>query len=290
MNKPLYYTAPGGVSVPGLVATLLAGLVAAVVLGLGYALADYHISLVYIMALLCGLMGLCIGKTIAHASRNRRLHSVPALMLIGLICGLVAEYVQWAFFVSLAFNDGNLPASFSTFVKAALNPGGLFETIMALMQEGLWTLKGKEVKGNMLGAIWAAEGLVLIGATIFYSRDADRPPYSETVNAWMKGAVAPVKLAFVQDPKAFSTQVEGQGMAALATLPPQDAECAEFSRLTLFSCEGETDAYLSLDNVTTKIKKKKVEEDVDNVFKFLRVNAADASRYAAELAARASAA
>jgi hypothetical protein len=281
----LYYKPSNKMPVPGILALLAGGLVAALVLAVVYIYAVWYIPFVYINFFICLGFGLVLGAVLAVLVRLGKLRSPGAVGALALLVGLVAVYLEWGVYLTLLFNsettgtgkDADTTTSFSAglFADILAHPAAMWLAMLKINETGTWTLKGATPSGVFLAVIWVIEAVIILGGTYLMAKAQATEPFSETSNEWATEETLAHPIAFAQDAATTRTALEtGQ----FHHLTPHTSTVAEdpFARLKLHSAPNDHNCrYLTLENVTTTIDKKgKATQSTTTVVQHLAISAA----------------
>jgi hypothetical protein len=261
-----YYTPSNKMPLPGSLALLAGGIVAALVLALVYIYAVWYIPFVYINFFLCLGFGLVLGAVLAVLARVGKLRNPGAVGALALLVGLVAVYLEWGVYLTLLFNsettgtgaaaDTSTSFNLSLFTDILTHPGAMWLAMQKVNETGTWSLKGSTPSGMFLGVIWVIEALIILGGAYLMAKAQATEPFSETSNEWATEETLAHPIAFAQDAATTRTALEtGQ----FHHLTPHTSAVAEdpFARLKLHSAPNDhTCRYLTLENVTTTLDKK----------------------------------
>lgn len=285
-----YYKNAGGAPLGGMVLTLVIGIIGAVILGGVYAAAIWFGPFLYLNILFVIVFGILLGMVVGKAALKGHLRSLGMVLLLALVVALIAEYVQWAAYITLfahageattfgsgksAFGLVSTSFDFTTFAYALAHPLDMYTLANAIALEGFWSFDNYMPVGPALWAIWGAELLIIIIACLISARKQVDRPYSENTGCWMDKQELPSALPYIQDPKEFARQLEAGNYKMILeaeTMPDNKRESR--AKLTLFSCPNDSHAYLSATNF--KAVKKKVK--TAKVMKYLKLDYAHAQR------------
>ena len=290
--KDLYYRNQGGAPLGGVITALIVGLIAAIILGGLYTVAVWFVPLIYINILFAVALGVLLGKSVGLGAIKGKVRSVGPVLLIALIAALVAEYVQWATYLTLfahagdstSFGSGSsridlVSTSFSAsvFLYWLGHPGDMITMAQAIAQEGVWSIKNHVPTGVELYAVWGIEALIIIGFTLGFAREQINKPYSESADCWMGKQVMPAALPYIEQPKEFIGQLEAGNYDVILNSEtiPDDAKASR-AKLTIYSCPEDSYAYLSITNF--KAVKKKVKSA--HILKYFKLEKSAALRLA----------
>jgi hypothetical protein len=280
-----YYKPSNKMPLPGSLALLAGGIVAALVLALVYIYAVWYIPFVYINFFLCLGFGLVLGAVLAVLARVGKLRNPGAVGALALLVGLVAVYLEWGVYLTLLFNsestgsgtnaDTSTSFSFSLFTDIITHPVAMWLAMQKVNETGTWSLKGSTPSGVFLGVIWVTEALIILGGAYLMAKAQATEPFSETSNEWATEETLAHPIAFAQDTATTRTALEtGQ----FHHLTPHASAVAEdpFARLKLHSAPNDhTCRYLTLENVTTTIDKKgKASQSTTTVVQHLAISPA----------------
>jgi hypothetical protein len=280
-----YYKPSNKMPLPGILALLAGGIVAALGLALVYIYAVWYIPFVYINFFICLGFGLVLGAVLAVLVRLGKLRSPWAVGALALLVGLVAVYLQWSAYLTLLFNsettgtgkDADTATSFSIslFLDIMTHPAAMWLAIQKINETGTWTLKGSTPSGVFLAVIWIIEAVIILGGTYLMAKAQATEPFSETSNEWATEETLAHPLTFAQDAATTRTALEtGQ----FHHLTPHTSAGAEdpFARLKLHSAPNDHNCrYLTLENVTTTIDKKgKASQSTTTVVQHLAISPA----------------
>jgi hypothetical protein len=113
-----------------------------------------------------------------------------------------------------------------------------------------------------------------------------RKPYSERLGRWMTPRAMPAGIAFIDDVRRFKTAAAHNDYAALTTPLPAEAEgeAGNLKYATVVLYDDPVDPYVSVDNVSIKVKRKKRNVATENIVKYLKIPPAVAQNISSALA------
>ncbi|MDR2588501.1 MAG: hypothetical protein LBC67_03655 [Spirochaetales bacterium] len=273
MNEQLdrleYYKPSGTAPLAGAAAALAAGLAAGCVLAAVYAFVNHHDPLVYLNILLTCGFGIALGFIVSRCIKFFRIRSVSAACVIAGAVFAAAYYVHWFFYVGTVIVDfsGNFSSYdalsvFEIALSLIESPEDCFAIARDLNESGVWSINNIDVRGLFLAAIWLAEAGVLCFFTLKAPRKQAMEPYSEREGKWMDARSLPVKAAFIADEGEFKAALGREDYSALVPIKESETEGegeapppSGYAEVTLHS--DSCDAYISVQNVTVKLKRKK---------------------------------
>jgi hypothetical protein len=281
-----YYKPSNKMPPAGILALLVGGVAAALLLALVYIYAVWYIPFVYINFLLCLGFGLGLGAVLAVLVRLGKLRSPGAVGVLALLIGLVAVYLEWGVYLTLIFNtestgagadaDTSTSFSLSLFIDIMTHPGAMWLAMQKINETGTWSLKSSTPSGVFLGVIWVIEAIIILGGTYLMAKAQATEPFSETSNEWATEETLPHPLTFAQDAATTRTALETGQFHHLAPHTSAETE-APFARLKLHSAPNDHNCrYLTLENVTTTLDKKgKATQSTTTVVQHLAISPAD---------------
>ena len=256
-----YYLPSGRFSSPGLFLLLVCGIVAAAMLAVVYAIASWYIPWIYVNAVLTVFAGGALGFLVLKATRLAKLRSPSLAKLIGLVCGLLLVYVQWAVYVSFLFSAGETTkvgtgsrrATFTettidvdNMIAIATNPSVIGDIMGLLFTEGSWSIFGMTFSGGPLGVVWLLELALIVGAAVMLSPGQTTAPFSETDNDWMVASVLPGALSPAANATTLAQALKSDRVDALLDAELNTEPGTDRITLTVFSDRAGQEAFLSL--------------------------------------------
>ena len=148
----------------------------------------------YFTALLVVGFGAATAVPLRWAGLWFRVRSVAAMRIVGVITGLVAIWMAWAFFFWRLVRDEPGAAHLSLF-DWATSPGLVVDVMRAVAEHGSFTIGslvrpsagGVTVRGAFLWILWASEALLVVIPCIVVAPMGVRDrPFCETCGQWMK--------------------------------------------------------------------------------------------------------
>ncbi|MDR1580517.1 MAG: hypothetical protein LBS35_09185 [Synergistaceae bacterium] len=285
MSGPdLVYYKPSGVAPPsGVILTTLEGCVLAVAAGALYGIISSVIPLIYLNVLFAGALGFLLGFAVSKGISAFHVRNVPCAAVCGIIV-FVCAYVSHWFFYLAAYGITKLseaPEIFETVRLLFENPREAWEW-MRLINGAGWSLTGSsgsggiEIRGWALWAIWLAEAVWIGYLSLAVPVRQASAPYSERRGAWMDAVDLPKHIAFIENAAAFEESLARGDYGALMTpldawRDPLDPRDEKYAVVTTYP--DSWDPYISVSNVTVKIKKKKRGVSTKNVVKYLKLPA-----------------
>jgi len=245
-----HYKHSGAVPILGALMTIVAGLLAASLLGVVYTYVLYYIPIVYFNVLLPVGLAFAIGFVVSMAGTWGKIRNTPVLAIIGFFCGLVSLYVAWA-------ADAYVRTSFG--FSWAFAPDVLIAYIQLFYERGDWTLFGDEpIAGISLAAIWVIEAAIIVGGAAFTALVANsEDPFCERCDVWADVEKGVRRLKLERGSQASAARLLQGDLTALAE--SERAEKREYPhlRLDLATCGSCQDSnYLTIQSVTESVNDK----------------------------------
>jgi hypothetical protein len=177
------YRHSGAMPLLGILLILGSGAVTACALGVVYSFANYYIPFIYFHFLFTAGLGWAIGSAVVWAAKTGKVRNTALLGAYGATFGLLGLYAAWG---GDLLARGGLNRGLHAF-----DPTVLKHYIAFFYEKGLWTLGhagqhgGDRVSGVFLGAVWLAEGGVIVGlAACAAWHGVSALPFCETCNCW----------------------------------------------------------------------------------------------------------
>ena len=266
-----YYRPSGAFSLPGVILTLIVGVVAGIVLGCIYAFVNHHDPLLYLNILLAAGFGLALGWLVTFGVRRFEIRNPTIAVILAFLVFLVAYLVHWVAYVAVllasfegfSFDFAYIAETFTALLGA---PDVLLELIKEINREGVWNITsnssadGIEVKGMFLAGIWIAEALTILYYTCRQPLRQAQKPYSEQSGKWLEPQDMPLPIAHTSKDELESAIARNDYKTLSSPLPPvseneEETASGGYAVVTLYP-----DAFepcVSVRNVTVKKKRKK---------------------------------
>jgi hypothetical protein len=228
------YKHSGAVGALGPVYVTIAGFVSAGVLGVVYAYAINWIPLIYITFLLTLALGFGMGIVVGHAAKFGKVRNPIAVTLFGLIFGLIALYVAWAFDPMVRF-----PENVNEIVW---NPSDLQSYVAFGYENGFWSIgrggaDAGNVSGIFLALVWMIEAGIIVGlATMMASGPINEQPFCELSGEWANREDDIARLEIPEDEEGTLDRLLEGEVEALSELRRADNDLAAYLRLDLSTC------------------------------------------------------
>lgn len=270
-----FYQPSNRVSGGGVLLFLLGGVAAAAVLALAYVYAVWYIPLIYVNFFATVGFGLGLGWVLSRMVRAGKLRSPKTAGALALVVALVAEYLQWAVYLTLIigttdvneFGSGARKMSIAStsfdpgvFLTLLLKPGAMFGVIRDLASTGSWSLFGVTVSGIFLVLVWLIEAGMIVLMPFLSARAAAAEPFSETAGEWA------VEETLVRRAPHHTEAAEAAAALTNGSLQPlHDNGEPLFCRLKLYAAPNDLNCrYVSLDQVRIEVDNKGKESEKTN--------------------------
>ncbi|GMU63247.1 MAG: hypothetical protein AMXMBFR34_50100 [Myxococcaceae bacterium] len=254
MSTVRTYVPSGRFSSHALVTVPLLGILLGALLATAYAYLTLYLPIVGVVTfLLTGGVGLLLGMGLSALLHRGKVRNRMLGLALGLFVALVTFYVQWAVWSYALLRRDDVDVSF---LALLLQPWALWDVITVVNQHGAWSLKGATPTGGVLWALWAVEGLILVGLPTFLALASVDTPYCEACESWC-GETKGVRVTDVPaDGEATVLALaERDDVAALSALGVSH-EGTPFLRWDLHACGcGETST-LCASKVTPTVDKQ----------------------------------
>lgn len=252
VDTPRYYQPSGSAPVVGLMITLVIGMVGGSLLAILYSALVFYNPIVYLnilagmgFAFACGVLsrfGLTIGKV-----RNRLLAGSA-----GAAVGFISIFFAWVAFLFFLVVDeqGNGLITFN------LNEIAFY--IQLIGAQGWWAFNenGNNFSGWGLYLLWAAEALIVIGASamVAYAKDT---PFCEECNQWCDEHECPVTFTMPEDFEALRASLEADEYSPLYQSAQLSPDADVYLKATLYPCpECSETSWLKLEQVVASLNDK----------------------------------
>jgi hypothetical protein len=268
----------------GVLATLLGGCAAGVIIGAVYAFLNHHDPLIYLNVLLTIFSGYLLGLIVSKGVRKFHIRNTFAAGVIGAAVFAVAYSVHWFVYLATVLADFETDTPYDIgmiaqiVMELARDPEWAWSVVQEFNSEGVWSISrsGTVVKGVFLSAVWAAEAIVLCFCSVSAPFGAAGEPYSERLGRWMEPEALPAPIAFIENVTDFENAAARGDYSALTAAAPEDEEPQEqgghWSKYaTVILYPDSYEPYVSVKNVSVKMKKKKEDVSTADVVDYLKI-------------------
>lgn len=236
-----YYKPSGKLTADAFVTASIIGVIAAIIVGFLYALANVYIPFAKLRILLPMLAGAGLGACVGLACMKAKVRNTPFKTTLALACGVIATYISWVAWVYLILRR-DLPEGMAP--KLVWDPLIIASFAHSILDTGMWSYGNDTPKGNFLLGIWAAEALFLIGGSAITAAFMNREvPFCETCELWVdeKQSVGPLMPV---DQVQVKNLVESGNVSTLVDLQRSEAPEQAHTRIDLRACARCSNLYL----------------------------------------------
>ncbi|EGD34663.1 hypothetical protein [Capnocytophaga sp. oral taxon 338] len=276
-----YYKPSGKFSPLAFLYFVLACVIVFPILSAIYAYATWYIPLIYINVLITIGFGFGICFIVSYLIINLgKVRSYGLAILLAILSGLVAYYLQWVVWSDLAINGtesyGNKQigivvsnVQFEQLLYLLSHPSALLDLIKLINENGTWGIKGNTISGGFLTAIWVAEFAIIMFFSVLSAKRA-RLPFDEQIQEWFKEENLPI-FSFIENEADFKKKVEQGDWEQLSETIQRGDEGENHSTFTVYASGSEY--YLSVSNAKRKESKKdKIEFDIHKIIEYLHID------------------
>lgn len=273
----MYYTESGKIDPTR---TILFGmLVILLLIGLSYIynLLNNFIPILYANIFITIGYGMFIGILVKAWSYFGKVRNRRIVVLGALLFGLVANYTQWVDFIVTVYNDFN--NSFSDYLSALLGGwsiGDLLYAVTEINEYGTWALgfsSDLNVNGTLLGIVWIAEFLLILGLPLYMAFFQKVHPFAEDHNRFYERFVLNEKFIAIHSGKPIIEDLSQKPLEFIENL--NSGLPSLYSNFIMYYLPNAKFSYLDVEKVTIEARgkgKTRVTEIIDN----LQIEAAQA--------------
>lgn len=165
----------------GLILVPAVGIPVSIALSIGYAYGTVYtpiFGILTIFGLFLYLAG--AGLTIGYLGKFAKCRNPVFLGLVGLLCGVIALYTNWLFFV-YALVSKELPIQLADVAP----PGDLWALLKVINEHGYYEVFGSTPTGTLLWVMWGLESLmILFGIPALALVPTNREMFCEDCGVW----------------------------------------------------------------------------------------------------------
>lgn len=232
-DTPLYYRHSGKFPISSIVFTLATGLVGAAVLAAVYAYLILYIPLAgWVSFILTGGFGFLVGMVMAAALKWGRVRSMPIAATLCVIVSLFALYVAWGVWLYAIIQRDGYEVGL---LEVLLAPMAMWETVVEINAYGAWTLNNFTPTGLVLWLIWAAEGAIVVGLTLFAGLKGIALPFCEECHCWCNRTDG-VLTTSPGDPAQTRQHLEKHDMSYFEQLGPMSESATTWFQSDICAC------------------------------------------------------
>jgi hypothetical protein len=216
----------------------IGGLIAAIILPIGYAYANVYSPIAgYVSLLLVGLLAFLLGASISKLGYASKCRNPLFLHAAGFGIGLVALYSAWAAFayVLMAQYDDEFIA---TMTDVYLAPAELWELILLINEEGWYSMFGSTFTGATLWILWGIEAVIIIaGSAAFATTTMANDVFCEPCGSWCEHAADPMRRMLPDNDDALA-DLQPENLAPLTRLGVAPAEAVSYVTIDTWRCSS----------------------------------------------------
>jgi len=230
----LYYRHSGQYPVGGLVAALVAAVLAGGILSYAYAYLLLYIPLAgYVTLLLTGGFGFLLGYVTAYALRKMKVRSMPASYGVMGIVGLTALYASWAVWIYALLRREDYEADLFAILQ---DPAGLWNVMTIVNKAGAWSISSWTPTDMALWFIWGLEAVTILGVAFFFLHTImTKDPFCESCGTWCEEAAGVARLTPAEKSEVRQ-RLELKDYNYLEKLGRVAANAAYYLELNLHGC------------------------------------------------------
>ncbi len=179
MSSPRYYSPSGRFSPSGLAILVAASGGAAAVGGALYGAISRVNPFIYVNLLGVIFLGIGLGALVEKLGRDGKIRNRLILLGVGLFTGVVSLYFAWIFYLyALTVQVGDPFWAFNPLVFVGM--------MLALLENGAWSMGDFTPTGFLLGTVWAIEAALMVGFPVSGAGGANEEPFCEDCGEWME--------------------------------------------------------------------------------------------------------
>lgn len=274
----LKYEPSGVAPASSVLKTLICGILAALILPFLYIILNHLLPNIWISFFLAiGFAGL-LALSVDFAVKIGKIRSPKVAISIGLLCGLLAFYLQWVFFIAVIYSDSgftfdqrseDISIIIDNVLFLFMHPNVLWECMVDLNSVGSFSIENSSaISGMLLWGIWAAEFLIIIlGTLLFVAYGTVSKPFSEVDNRWMAKR-GPFILPFILDKEELLHDFERWNFDILKERLEEYGVDIPFAEVYIYESTNDPQKYLSIVNVIQKSTKGKDKESRVDIVKY----------------------
>jgi hypothetical protein len=195
---------------------------------------------------------------------------------IGACVGLVAWYLQWVAWMSLANTQSSVADLLShsrSMIDFATDPHLMYTIAMRVKDGNLLNDKGGSLSPGV-GFFWIAEFVYITLMSGINASAKAGEPFCEASDAWPEVTKIPRRFAVITDEAEFVKHLHAAPRDALEMLTSTAATEEGFSTIELTLCRPSGQAYLTVTNTVTPTDGTRKSEKEHNVQSFLTIDLA----------------
>lgn len=225
-----YYRVRGGAPVLGSLVALLIGAAIAAAGAYAYAVLCQRSPIIYLNILLVAAYAWLIGAATGAGARIGKVRSLRTVQWLAAGAAGVGLYVSWALWLTAVFS--HYPYTFYPHMLVVPEGsfwelGTLWKGVAVIYERGTWGLMSTQfasagvqtVSGPILGAIWLAEGVLLVVLAMVTARlRTTRRAFCESCHAWCSAPRVVHCYSLMHNPVEIKLRMQEADWAYLGTL------------------------------------------------------------------------
>jgi hypothetical protein len=277
-----YYKPSGAAPAGGAAATAAAGMLGGAVLGAIYGFIVYHNPMIYINLVILFILAYLLGTIVSRCIHKFRIRNVFIAVVIGIAAFAAAYAVHWFVYIATVLVDlqTDFPFDIAEIANRTLslmeNPSDAWEFMLEINDAGVWQMtssSGRDTgfapRGVLLALVWLAEALVFLYSSVKLPWEEAHKPYSERLDRWMDSRALPVPIAFIDNTNDFKRAAAQGDYSVLITPLGDEPGNAKYATVVLY--QDPVEPYVSVENVSTKAKKRKNSTKTKKIVSYLRI-------------------
>ncbi|GMU23024.1 MAG: hypothetical protein AMXMBFR13_31080 [Phycisphaerae bacterium] len=282
MDSELYYRHSGRFPTIAAPFGVIVGATGGGLLAFAYAYAVLYCPIVYVNLLICGVYGWLVGFMAARSMAWLNVRNANVMRGASLLAAAVSFYIAWVAWIYALLQRSDVDV---LFWPLAYNPKVLWSMILAINERGVWSIgrrSSENVTGLVLWVVWAAEAMIVFGATLLAVGKVLSRPFCEQCQKWCRPAGADVLVATGQLSE-LKQRMEAKDFTCLQQLGAKPTDATAWYALGLCRCPScDETTTLSAKQVTTSVDDKgKTSTDEDVIFTHLLLSADETAAYLA---------
>ena len=294
-KEAMYYKSSGKFSPVAFVYAGFAAVTAIPLVSFLYALTNIEVPYFVIKFILPVLFGVLVGAAINFALIvfGKTRNGWVALLLASAL-SIWAYFLHWVFFFVYADTKQHLPFNFhsllssegDSFIQQTLflvkHPLLVFDLIQKYVPIGIWTFLGINFSGGLLVFTLILEFIILFVSAIWLGTLNYHKPFDELENRWFKEKIFKINKYFTTDDRLVE-KLEAQDYRGILTPRAQkNTGWTTDGYSEFFIYENSRQNYLTVNNMTPQVVKKKITYTQDSLVEFIQIT----PQFAAEIKAK----
>lgn len=263
MTNDVCYRPSRQFTLTGSLVMLVAGGIAAVILGYLYAYLILWNPLIYINILAAVFFGGLLGAAATIGVRFGKVRWPMVAFTNGLIVGVIGLYVSWVVWLHALAGRTGVPGVWP------FDPSEIVEYMKQISVTGVWSLRGSTPTGGVLYLVWGIEALIIVLGCALVCAGSAGDPFCEDCETWTEDTnINKVPFGLAENVDQLRTALEAGDVESLTHLPlPSEAG---MSQVSLSACAGcRALGFLTVEQVLIKGSGKKAQAKRSKVVEHL---------------------